>query len=296
MRLEKLKKQFPRLKENEPLKNHCTFRVGGAADLFYELLNIDELPSLIIAAQESGVTYRVIGRGSNSLFTDKGFRGLIIKNLTNKLTIGGGQLRADSGVPLALVIHKSVDNHLTGLEPLYGLPGSIGSAVWGNAGVPGTEISHFLNEVQLFNPADGVCTVKVDDLKFAYRWSSLQDSHDTILRCSLLLKNGQKNLSQETIKKIDEIRRGKQPTGYTAGSFFKNPSKEKSAGYLIEQCGLKGSSLGGAEISPKHANFFMNKGNATAGEILELARRAEEAVQKKFAISLEREVKVIGDL
>ena len=296
MLFEKIKKQFPLVKQNEPLKNHCSFRVGGSADMFYELKNIEELPSLITFAEENAVPYKIIGRGTNILFTDKGFRGLIIKNITNKYSLDDEEISADSGVILAQIIQLSVSNNLTGLEALYGLPGTIGAAVYGNAGIPGTEIGSFVGNLTVFNTSDGVREIAKDDVSFKYRWSSLQGSHDIILRVTLRLEKTDKKPSENLSKQINEIRRNKQPTGYSAGSFFKNPSPDKSAGYLIDQAGLKGYSLGDAEISQKHANFFINRGHATAKDLLALMRLAQEKVKEKFKIELESEVKIIGEL
>lgn len=287
MIFEKVKKQFPLIQQNELLKNHCSFRVGGPADYFYELKNIEELPPLITLAEENFIPYKIIGRGTNILFTDKGFRGLIIKNITNTYSVNGDEISADSGVILAQIIRFSIDNNLSGLEALYGVPGTIGGAVYGNAGVPGTEIGSFVKNLTVFNVSDGVREISGSDVKFSYRWSSFQESHDIILRVVLKL-----NL----VKQINEIRRGKQPTGYSAGSFFKNPSPDKPAGYLIDQSGLKGLRIGGAEINQHHANFFINIGDAKAKDILELMHLAQERVKEKFKIELEPEVKIIGEL
>lgn len=292
--LKKLKERFPKIIENEPLKNHSMFRVGGPADLFYELTNIEELAELVTLAEENGIPYRLIGRGTNILFLDDGFRGLIIKNISNEMRVEDTKIIADSGVLLSQIIRTALDSHLSGLEPLYGLPGTIGGAVWGNAGVPKVETGDFVKSVTLFNVADGVREVSKDDIEFRYRATSMQKNQDLVLRVVLELEKGSQQKSKEHMKKIDEIRRGKQPTGYTAGSFFKNPSPEKSAGYLIEQCGLKGHRIGDAEISQKHANFFMNRGHALSAEILELAKLAQKKVKEKFGIYLEMEVKIIG--
>lgn len=295
MLFEKLKKEFARLKENEPLASHSTFRVGGPADFFYELTNIEELPRLLTLAEENGFKYKLIGRGTNILFTDKGYRGLIIKNLTKEMRVDGDEITADSGVLTAQIVRLSVENNLSGLEPLYGLPGSIGAALWGNAGVPGVEIANFVKSATLFNVSDGVREVPRGELAMKYRHTSLQQTGDVVMRVILKLKKGFAEASKELMKRVDEIRRGKQPTGYSAGSFFKNPLPEKPAGYLIDKAGLKGTRVGGAEISMKHANFFMNCGNATAAEILELGRLAQKKVKEKFGIDLEMEVKVVGE-
>lgn len=292
---QKLKERFPGIREQEPLKNHGTFRVGGPADFFYEMTNIEELPELISLAEENSVAYRIIGRGTNVLFTDKGFRGLIVKNLSKEYRVEGTQIYAQSGVLLSQIIRLAVENNLTGLEPLYGLPGSIGGAVWGNAGVPGCETGSFVKNVRLFNVSDGIQEVPGNEISFSYRATSLQKMPDVIMAATLELQDGSKEKSKELMKKIDEIRRGKQPIGYSAGSFFKNPSPEKSAGFLIDQAGLKGLSVGDAEISQKHANFFLNRGKASASDILELGTKARAKVKEKFGITLEMEVKIIGE-
>lgn len=296
MLFEKLKERFPDIRQNEPLKNHCTFRVGGPADFFYELTNIEEIPELITFAEENSIPYHIIGRGTNVLFTDKGFRGLIIKNLSNEFRVDGEEISANSGVLLSQIIRLGIDNDLCGLEPLYGLPGTIGGAVWGNVGIPGTEMKQFVKKVVLFNASDGVREIPAQEISFQYRKTSLQNAPDIIMHVVLRLQKGLQKASKELMKKIDEIRRGKQPIGYTAGSFFKNPSPEKPAGWLIDQAGLKGTRIGDAEISAKHANFFMNTGHATALQILELAELAKIKVKEKFSIDLEMEVKIIGDL
>lgn len=297
MFLQSLKDEFPGLRENEPLKNHCTLRVGGPADLFYELENIEELPELVKLAENNNLPYRIIGRGTNILFTDKGFRGLIIKNVTDEIEIRGDEILADSGALLIQVIRTAMDAGLTGLELLHGVPGTIGGAVYGNAGIPNLEIGNFVKYVVVFNACDGVREVLGENISFKYRSSSLSEKREIVMRVALKLqKGGETAKSKELISKMAEIRRGKQPSGWSAGSFFKNPSKEKSAGYLIEQVGLKGFRLGDAQISEKHGNFFINTGQATAKNILELAEMAKKKVKAKFGIILEMEVKVVGDL
>jgi UDP-N-acetylmuramate dehydrogenase len=292
---EKFKKQFPGLKISEPLKSHCTFRVGGPADLFYELTNVEELPKLIVMAEANGINFKIIGRGTNTLFTDKGYRGLIIKNVSQGCAIDGDKIIADSGIILSVLIAFSVKNNLSGLEPFFGIPGTLGGAIYGNAGVPENEIGSLVESVTAFNIVDGIREIKSPDIAFSYRHSSLQDNKEILLRAKLKLKIGAQKQSQEQIRKIEEIRSGKQPKGWSAGSFFKNPTPEKSAGFLIDQAGLKGTRIGDAEISPKHGNFFINTGNATASQILELAELAQKAVKEKFGIDLEMEVKLVGE-
>lgn len=296
MFLERLKKEFPAIKRNEPLKSHCTMRVGGPADYFYELRNIEELPPLATIAEENSIPYRVIGRGSNVLFTDKGFRGLIIKNLTNEIRIDGRVVATDSGVLLSQLIQSCIDNNLNGLEYLWSIPGTVGGAVWGNAGTKKAEIWPFIKKISVFNASDGIRELPAEEFRSGYRWSSLQETNDLILRIILQLKKGSQKTAETVKKEIAERRRAQQPAGFSAGCFFKNPSKDQSAALLIEQTGLKGMRAGDAEISSKHANFIMNAGQATTAQILKLAQIAQQKVKDKFGIELETEVKIIGDL
>ena len=296
MLFESLKKRLPRIKENELLKNHCTFRVGGPADLFYELRDIEELPTLIQWAEENHVSYFMFGQGSNILFGDGGFRGLVIKNYANRIVVDDTTITADSGLVLAMLIVKMLEHELSGLESLYGLPGTVGGAVYGNAGVPGCEFSDFLRYITVYNIETGVRRVEKNDITFSYRPSRLQNQKDVILTVTIELKTGSKEHSKAEMKKIDTARRDKQPVGFTCGSFFKNPSKEKPAGMLIDKAELKGTRIGGAQISEKHGNFFMNVGDATAGDILSLSELAQKTVKEKFDITLEREVRIIGEL
>lgn len=290
------KEKFLRIKKDEPLKNHCTFRAGGPADFFYELFNIEEVSALITLAEENEIPYLVIGRGSNVLFRDGGFRGLVIKNLTNSLRVHEQWIMADSGVLLSAIVQKSVEAHLKGLEPLYGLPGSIGGAVYGNAGVPGTEIGQFVKTITVFSLEKGIHELEQGELEFEYRSSKLKkENKDVIMHVTLKLEAGDKERSREKIQLTDTIRRGKQPIGFTCGSFFKNPTGGPPAGKIIDECGLKGKRVGDAEINLKHGNFFMNLGNATASQIFELAEIAKKAAKEKFGVKLEEEVRIYGE-
>lgn len=299
MNIEKIKIDFPRIKLNEPLKQHSTFRVGGPADLFFEAQSKEDLMAIISMAAAEKIPYKIIGRGTNCLFTDKGYRGLIIKNLASKIIVTGNFIEVESGALWAQVLNEAIKHSLTGMEALYGLPGSIGAAVWGNAGVPGVETANFVRTVDLFNPHEGLRTIdlrkKPKDILFEYRHTSLQDSPETVVAALLELKPGNAEESKALMKKINETRLAKQPIGFSAGSFFKNPNKEQSAGMLIDQAGLKGTKIGGAEISTKHGNFFLNSGNATFADICALRDLAVKTVQEKFGITLEMEAKIIGD-
>ena len=300
MNFEKIKITFPEIRENEGLKSHSTFRVGGVADLFFEARTKESLIGIIAFAYNEKIPYILIGRGTNCLFTDKGVRGLVIKNLTSAITIDGNFIHADSGALWAQIVNEAVKHNLSGAEPLYGLPGTIGAAVWGNSGVPAVETGSLVRSVDVFNPINGIRTIDIrknpQAIKFSYRHTSLQNSSDIVVAVTLELKHGNAEESKKLMKEINEARLAKQPIGFSAGSFFKNPSKEKPAGMLIDQVGLKGFSIGDAEISTKHGNFFINKSNATFADIIALRDTAIKAVKEKFGITLQMEARVIGEV
>lgn len=291
-----IKKRFPWIKINEPLKNHCTFGIGGPADFFYELTNVEELPELIKFADENHIPHFVFAAGANILFLDKGFRGLVIQNLSSNIRVDNETITADSGALLKEIIEKGMEAGLTGLEPLFGIPGTIGGAIFGNAGVPGTEIADFVVKVSCFNIEEGIRVYTKDEMDFLYRSSRIKkQGKDLILGVTLKLKKGNKKKSKKQIDGMVEARATKHPLGKTCGSLFKNPLPDKPAGMLIDQAGLKGLRIGGAQISEKHGNFFLNLGNATAKDVLELAKIAKEKVREKFGIALEEEVRIIGE-
>lgn len=300
MNFEKIKNELPDIRLNEGLKSHSTFRVGGPADLFFEARTKESLMHAVSLAHRETIPYVIIGRGTNILFTDKGFRGMIIKNLASDISVSGNYIHADGGALWAQIVNEAVKHNLTGVEPLYGLPGTIGAAVWGNAGVPAVETGSLVRSIEVFNPHDGLRTIDLrtqpQRLSFEYRHTSLQDSIDIVVSVVLELKPGNAEESKKLMKEINQVRLAKQPIGFSAGSFFKNPSKDTPAGMLIDQAGLKGFSAGDAEISTKHGNFFINKGNATFRDIMALKDAATGAVKEKFGIELQMEARVIGEL
>ncbi len=299
MNFEKIKNELPTIRQNEALKSHSTFRVGGVSDLFFEARTKESLMQAISLAYKENIPYVIIGRGTNILFTDKGFSGLVIKNIASSMTVSGNFIQADGGALWAQIVNEAVKHNLTGVEPLYGLPGSIGAAVWGNAGVPAIETGALVRSIDVFNPHDGLRTIDLrqnkNGINFEYRHTSLQDSIDIVVSVVMELKPGNAEESKKLMKEVNEARLAKQPIGFSAGSFFKNPTKEKSAGMLIDQAGLKGFSIGDAEISTKHGNFFINKGNATFADIMALKEAAMKAVKEKFDITLQMEARVIGE-
>lgn len=284
-------KQFPDIKENEPLKNHCTYHIGGPAELFYEAKAVKDLVNLVGIALKNSLPYFILGSGGNVLFPDEGIKGLVIKNSASGIKIKAEKIIADSGTLLAKVILEAQRNNLTGLENLIGIPSTIGGAVFGNAGAFGTEIGDFVEKVEVLVSGKDVTTLGKSDLIFGYRDSIFKKNPNwVILRVYLGLKKGQ---AKEKTSEILKNRWIKHPKGYYCGSFFKNPSKDKPAGMLIEKCGLKGCKIGDAQISKKHANFILNLGSARASDVLKLAEMAKKRVKEEFGVELQEEVRVV---
>lgn len=296
--LTELKKGFPEIILNEPLKNHCTFQVGGNADFFYILKYIERLPRIIKLAKSLKVPYLLIGRGSNLLFDDKGFRGLVIKNETTGIVFKNNEVTAESGVIVSKLVNESVKKGLSPLEKWAGLPGTVGAAVYGNAGCNSLETKDILTSAKILDPNLGrIKPVKNSYFKFKYRSSKLKKSNEILISATFSLKKSKLSKEEiaDLIKEIHGSRIEKQPLGLSSGSFFKNPSKENPAGMLIDKCGLKGHQIGGAKISEKHANFLLNTGKATTKDIISLARLAQREVKKKFKFTLSPEVQILSD-
>ncbi len=286
----------------EKLSKYSTFQIGGPADFFYKLEDPADLNPLLQFAKKKKIPYFILGGGSNILFDDKGFRGLIIKidNKNIELEFGPKDsvtITADAGVSIATLLDFSIKNNLSGLEKWVGLPGTVGGAVRGNAGCNGLETGEILTEATLVNPKTGkVNQVENKYFNFKYRHSKLKTTKEIVLSASFKLKK--RKISTEEQKKImSEIRQfriTKQPFGASTGSFFLNPSPQKPAGLFIEQAGLKGKTIGKAQISPKHGNFLVNLGGATAQDILKLARFARQAIKHKFGLTLKEEVQILS--
>lgn len=287
-----IKRDFPKLRENELLALHTTFRVGGPARLFYEVTEIDEIPALIALAGRLELPYLICGGGSNVLFPDEGIDGLVIKIAAKDVRIDGPRVTAEAGAVMATI---------GPFGALRSIPGTVGGAIRGNAGVLGIEIADIIHSVSVFDPvACQTRTLARDHLEMSYRHSCFKRTNEIILKgffdLSLLSLDKRELLGACAFSEAMKFRREKQPAALSAGSFFKNPVpyvREKSAGYLIDRAGLKGSRIGDAQISDVHGNFFVNLGKATTREMLELAAIVKREVHKRFGIDLEEEVQII---
>jgi len=305
------------IKKNVNLKNYSTFKIGGKAKYFVIAKNEDEIKKAILWAKKKKIPFFILGGGSNVLFSDEGFRGLVIKLRNTRYEIRNTKLIAEAGVPLQKLVLETAKKGLSGLENLAGIPGTLGGAIWGNAGAFGREIGDVVEEVKVLDVRGlklEIKKLKKDDCKFGYRDSIFKKRKNwVILEATLKLKKGEKKEIEERIKEILKLRKEKQPLEFPcAGSVFKNvlietvprkiqeKFKEKikngflPAGVLIEAAELKGYQIGGAKISEKHANFIVNIGNAKANDVMQLIEKIKKEVKKKFRVQLEEEIKLVG--
>lgn len=291
------KKNLPNVIFDESLAKYSTFKIGGSADIFYKLTDTIELSSILKFCSAKKIPYFIFSGGSNILFDDKGFRGIIIKIATRKIAVIGNKIIAEAGVLISELVDASYKHGLTGLEKWAALPGTVGGAVRGNAGCNGLETKDILVNATIFDVETGkIETVNNKYFKFKYRYSNIKDTRKIVLDATFELKTRKisEKKQKEIIEQYKKVRKEKQPLGFTAGSFFKNPSPDNPAGMLIEKAGLKGKIIGKAQISEKHANFFLNLGGASSEDIIELAKLAKREVKAKFGISLEEEIQIIG--
>ncbi len=287
------------MERNFELAELTTFKMGGPADYFYRLRSASALPAVVEAARADFVPYLVLGGGSNLIFSEIGFRGLIVYLDSREIAMDGELLMADAGAQMARVMQFAASQGLVGLEKFMGLPGTIGGAVRGNAGAFGVEIKDSFEKALIFSEEDGLREVGTDYLDFKYRHSRLKETGEIVLKVWLRLAAGDSDKAMGEMRDVITSRSGKQPWGKSAGSFFKNPSGNSigeglSAGYMNDQCGFKGYKVGGAYISEKHANFLMNDGSATMADVLALCTEIQDAVEAKFGVRLEREVQLFG--
>ncbi len=292
--LEEIKKFFRGyITLNEPLANYTSLRVGGQADYYMEPADKDDLVAIIKYFQQQDFPHMLLGRGSNLLISDEGFRGAAV-NLESGLAdvrMNGDLVIAEAGAKITKFVDFCIQRGLAGVEMLAGIPGTVGGAVVMNAGAHGGEISDYLVEVEVLQSGE-VQTVKKDQAQFSYRSSRF--ASDIVLSVSFQLPRGDRD---ELVKHRREFLRQRnltQPTNLpNAGSMFKNPPGTFAA-KLIERVGLKGKRIGNAQISEKHANFIVNLGGAKADDVLKLVELAQRSVHQNTGILLELEVKLIG--
>ncbi len=280
---------------NESLKKHTTYGIGGPADLMIFPKSKQDLIKVIEIINENKIQLTILGSGSNVLVSDNGIRGAVIslKNSLKQIEVDDNILYAECGTMLGKIVKHAVKNNLIGLENLNGVPGTLGGALIMNAGAWGGEISENLIHVEVINSKSEIQKIQKKDLNFSYRQSSF-NKDDILLSAKFNLKKADKDIIKENFIEAQSGRKKSQPLNKrSAGSLFKNP-KNNSAGKLLDEAGLKGFSIGDAKISEKHANFFINDGDATSKDMLMLIKKAHKEVKDKFNVNLSLEVKLIG--
>lgn len=282
-----------KIKRDAPMNKYTTFKIGGNARLFCEVENKTQLSTLITSCAENDVKYIVIGKGSNIIVNDNGLEMLVIK-LTGEFTtvqrIDETTLYCGAGLSLAGLCKEAEENSLSGLEFAWGIPGSVGGAVFMNAGAYGGEMKNVVYSVNHIDKDGKFGTIKACDLDLGYRHSVYKENGFTIIGVVIKLKLDNKNEIRNRMDDFMGRRKDKQPLDYpSAGSVFRRP-EGAYAGALIEQCGLKGASVGGAQVSPKHAGFIVNTGGATAEDVKNLIEKIQITVKNETGYDLKREV------
>lgn len=282
---------------DEPMKRHTTFRIGGPADFFLLPSTVDEVREILEICREEELPYFILGNGSNLLVSDKGYRGVIIqlyRNFSN-ISVEGNEICASSGALLSQIAAAARNASLTGFEFAGGIPGTLGGAVFMNAGAYGGELKDVLKEAVVMTEQGEILTLPVEKLDMGYRTSRIKKAGYLVLEARLVLEQGDMDKIRDITKDLTEKRVSKQPLEYpSAGSTFKRP-EGYFAGKLIMDAGLRGYQVGDAQVSEKHCGFVINKGNATAADVLKLIENVREKVQEQFGVTLEPEVKFLGE-
>ncbi len=309
------------IREHEPLAPHTVFKIGGPADVYVEAATTDELIRALQEAKSRDIPWCILGAGSNVLVSDAGYRGVVIHPTGGSIRFDGDGVTADAGVTMARVVAESLRHSLRGFEWAIGVPGTIGGSVRGNAGCFGSEMKDVVRAVHVYDADRGVREVwPADRASFGYRESAFKHRPEiVVLSCELALVPGDRREGEGLVREYTAHRAKTQDIGsQSAGCIFKNipwgrpdivdasvrrrfpnppPSGTVdgiSAGFLVDQAGLKGYRIGGASISQRHGNFFLNSGGATAEDVRSLIRIAKDAVREKFGLTLEEEIQYVG--
>ena len=289
------------IKYNEPMKAHTSFKIGGPAEVYIVVKTIQELQKINDIAKKNNIPIYIIGNGSNILVTDKGIKGIVVKNEIKKLEIenekdGNIKLKIGAGNKIIETAHVLLKEEISGFEELSGIPGTIGGAIKMNAGANGKEIKDIITQVVVLDEKGNIEVLQKDDLNLTYRNSIFKTNKSIILEAEFILKKGKKEEIKYKMDNYAKLRKEKQPLEYpSAGSTFKRGDNYITA-KLIDEAGLKGFKIGGAEISTKHAGFIINKNNATAKDILDLIKYTQDEIYKKFGKKIQLEVEIIGEI
>ncbi len=303
---EELKKQILQLgisKDNilfdEPMSKHTTFKVGGPAECYVKIDDIQDLRHILRFAKQNYIPVTILGNGSNVLVLDGGIKGIVLNIRFNKIEMMNLDKKifanVGAGVKISIFGHLLLKNTITGFEELSGIPGTIGGAVRMNAGAHGKEFKDIVSTVTCMDYDGNIHQFENEDMHFEYRRSMLKDKPYIVLEVHMEFQKGEEKDIKEKMEEYANYRKEKQPIEYpSAGSTFKRGTDFITA-KLIDEAGLKGYSIGGAEVSNKHAGFIINKGNATAKEILELIEYVKHEVEEKFNKKIELEIEIMGE-
>ncbi len=309
------KKIIKDLKENHLIKDRTTMKVGGKAK-YYKLVNsTDELVEIITWARKNKIEHLIIGGGSNLIFSDKEFDGLVVENRSSQIEVQNGQIEADSGVFIEKLVQVLAENNRQGLEFLAGIPATVGGVIINNAGAYGREVADVLSNILVLTEKGEKKIVPNKELDFSYRQSSFKGktsgvSFPVVLRGYFKIKPGDYNFVSRKIEDYKKIRLKTNPQGFSSGCIFKNPKVKTgempdgwqdkvkngriSAGFLLDSAGAKGMSVGHAYVPQKHANYIINKRKAKAWQVKQLRDKMKDLVKKRYGIILENEVEFIG--
>lgn len=285
------------LREHEPMSEHTTFQIGGPADVFVCPETPEELSDCISACKEAQVPYMILGLGSDLLVGDKGIRGVVISLSEGMVgvTAEGRRLVCQAGVPIIEASNMACELGLSGLEFACGIPGSVGGAVFMNAGAYDGQVKDVLESVRVIDAEGNISNLNADELNLSYRHSRLQEEELYCVSATFLLEEADQDKIRAKMEDLTERRESKQPLDMpSAGSTFKRPEGHFT-GKLIIDAGLQGTQIGGAQVSTKHAGFLVNTGGATADDVHALIEHIQDVVEKNFGVHLEPEVRFIGE-
>lgn len=291
------------LETNVILAPYTTYKIGGPADYFFVAKKTEELVEAVAYARKNNIPYFVLGTGANILFGDKGFRGLVIKNETSEIVLDGNKITTDSGAVVEKIIDFTCKNGLSGFEHFAGIPSTIGGALWQNLHFLSPDrketvfIDSILESTEILDEKNNIIVVDKNFFKFSYDYSTLHDRNLIVTKATFNLSKKDKGIIKKQIEENLKWRKEKHPPleKYpSCGSVFKKAG-ETGAGRLIEKAGLKGYQIGSAQISEKHANFIVNKGNSKASDVVSLIELIKEKVKKETGYSLETEISFVGE-
>lgn len=283
------------VKIDEPMKNHTSFKIGGNADIFVTAKSVMEIQSTINIAKQNNIPLTIIGNGSNILVSDNGIRGIVLQIALKEKKITKTEVEVEAGVMLGMLAQMLLKQGITGFEFAAGIPGTIGGAIRMNAGAYGSEFKNIVKNVTVLNEQGEIVTLSNKECNFEYRYSRFVNTKEIVLKATLDLSYGNVNEIKQKMDEYAQSRKEKQPLNYpSAGSTFKRGTDFITA-KLIDECGLKGYTVGEAQVSTLHAGFVINTGNATAQDVLQVVNHIKDVVLNKTGKQIELEIELIGE-